>query len=150
MKKQIFFILFILLLLLNFGCTGAQHQETLHSANERKITLGLVQKEIKKGTSQADVATVLGAPNIVAQDGQGQETWIYDKISTETSYSSSSVGIGGGAGGVSTVSPVGGIIGGSAKSSSGARSLSQKTLTVIIKFDDDSLVSSIAYHTSSF
>lgn len=65
------------------------------------MTLGIVQRDIKIGTSQADVAMVLGSPNIVTQDADGKETWIYDKVSSITSYGSSGfgVGIGGGAGG---------------------------------------------------
>ncbi len=65
------------------------------------MTLGIVQRDIKIGTSQTDVAMVLGSPNIVTQDADGKETWIYDKVSSITSYGSSGfgVGIGGGAGG---------------------------------------------------
>jgi hypothetical protein len=32
------------------------------------MTLGVVQKEIHKGLSQADVAEALGSPNIVTRD----------------------------------------------------------------------------------
>ena len=40
--------------------------------------------------------------------------------------------------------------GGSAGRSTGAASTSQKTLTVIIKFDEAKKVRDFAYHTSSF
>ena len=61
---------------------------------EQQMTLGIVQRDIKIGTSQADVAMVLGSPNIVTQDADGKETWIYDKVSSITSYGSSGFGVG--------------------------------------------------------
>jgi len=135
------------------GCvTTEQHQQNLHSTNEREMTVGIVQKEIRVGMSQADVATALGSPNIVTKDSSGKETWVYDKIATEASYSQSSGGIGGGAGAGAIISPVlvlGGIGGGYSKRA-GATSTTQKTLTVIIKFDDKQLVESFSYHASKF
>ena len=41
-------------------------------------------------------------------------------------------------------------MGGSGNGSAGAASTSQKTLTVIIKFDNDKRVRDFAYHTSRF
>jgi outer membrane protein assembly factor BamE (lipoprotein component of BamABCDE complex) len=112
------------------------------------MTVGRVQKEIRVGMSGADVAQVLGSPNIVSTDEERREVWIYDKIATDRAYSSSSGGVnslilgwgGSAAGGV-------GFGGGS---SAGASSTSQRTLTVIIKFDKDSRVRDFAYHTSRF
>ena len=31
--------------------------------------------------------TMVGAPNIVTRDAQNRETWVYDKIATEGSFS---------------------------------------------------------------
>jgi outer membrane protein assembly factor BamE (lipoprotein component of BamABCDE complex) len=118
------------------GCTAAQHQAQLGSTAERQMTVGIVQREIRKGMSQADVATVLGSPNIVTNDGSGRETWIYDKIASEASVSQSSsyatlllLGVGG---------------------ASGAASTTQRTLTVILKFDDQKRVDSFSYNASKF
>src|SRR5512139_2357301 len=96
-------IVLLLISLLNvgfiFGCmTAAQHQQELGSSREREMTVGIVQKEIRVGMSQADVATALGSPNIVTKDSGGKETWIYDKIATEASYSRSSGTVAGGVG----------------------------------------------------
>lgn len=135
------------------GCmTAAQHQQSLHSAQEREMTVGIVQKEIRHGMSQADVAAALGSPNIVTKDSEGKETWIYDKIATEASYSKSSLGIsgGGGAGGIAGTTLLLGIIGGGYSQASGAASSTQKTLTVIIKFNDKNQVDSFSYHSSKF
>jgi len=131
------------------GCmTASEHRADVSNPTGDKLTVGTVQKEIRVGMSGAEVATVLGSPNIVSTDEQRREVWIYDKISTDVAYSTSNGGISalilGGA------SNVGGGIGGSGGRSAGAASTSQKTLTVIIKFDDDKKVRDFAYHTSSF
>jgi len=135
------------------GCmTAVQHQQSLHSAQERETTVGIVQKEIRRGMSQADVATALGSPNIVTRDSEGKETWIYDKIATEASYSrgSSHMGAAGGGGGIGGTSLLLGIIGGGYLQEAGAVSSSQKTLTVIIKYNDNNEVDSFSYHASKF
>jgi outer membrane protein assembly factor BamE (lipoprotein component of BamABCDE complex) len=133
----------ILLAALACGCmSAAQHQQDLGSS-----------KEIRVGMSQADVASALGSPNIVTKDGEGKETWVYDKIATEASYSQSGVGLGGGvgAGGVAGSALILGGVGGSYGKGAGATATTQKTLTVVIKFDKNtSLVESFSYHTSKF
>jgi len=65
------------------GCVAARHAaDTQEGLQGDKLTVGTVQKEIKKGMSGAEVAAALGSPNIVTTDEQGREVWIYDKIST--------------------------------------------------------------------
>ena len=119
------------------GCVSVnENQQALSSVKEREMTVGIVQKEIKAGMSQADVTSALGSPNIVTRDGDGKETWIYDKIATEASYSQS--------GAYGTLILVG------ASGSAGAYSTTQKTLTVIIKFDTQGNVASFSYHASKF
>ena len=132
-----------------FGCmSAAMHQKELSSTAEREMTLGVVQKEIRIGMSQADVATALGSPNIVTRDSTSNETWIYDKIATEVSYSrSSSAGVG--IIGLLISPVVGGAAGGGSKAA-GASSSTQRTLTVVIRFDSKGLVQSTSYHASKF
>lgn len=134
------------------GCmTTVDHQRALTSAQEREMTVGIVQKEIRVGMSQADVATALGSPNIVSRDSSGIETWIYDKIATEASYSNDSGSVGGlvGAGGMAGTTLLLGGLTGSYSQSSGASSTTQKTLTVIIKFKENR-VDTFSYHASKF
>ena len=100
------------------------------------MTLGVVQKEIHAGLAQADVAAALGSPNIVTRDAAGHETWVYDKVASEASYSNSDA--------YGTILVLG------AGSASGAASSSQKTLTVLIKFDADQRVETFSYHSSRF
>lgn len=148
-KTAISYILAMLISMVLMGCqSAAYHKAAVQDDTADRITVGKVQKEIRVGMSGADVAQVLGSPNIVSTDEERREVWIYDKIATDTAYSSSSGGVnalilafgGNAAGGVGT--------GGSA--SAGASSTSQRTLTVIIKFDKDSKVRDFAYHTTRF
>ncbi len=151
-KIIILSVLFCLSTLVTGCMSAAQHQQSLSSTQEREMTVGIVQKEIRKGMSQADVAAALGSPNIVTSDGDGKETWIYDKIATEASYSTDSGGVSGfgGAGGVTGSTLILGILGGGYSKEAGARSTTQKTLTVIIKFNQEHKVDSFAYHSSKF
>lgn len=131
------------------GCqTAGFHRAEVQDNSTDRVTVGTVQKEIKVGMSGAEVAQALGSPNIVSTDDQRREVWIYDKIATDRVYSSSSGGInalilGFGAGAA-------GGVGGGGSSSAGASSTSQRTLTVIIKFDEAKKVRDFAYHTSRF
>jgi len=131
---------------------GCSHSRGLHSTRERKVTVGLVQKEIRVGMSGADVAAALGSPNIVTRDNQGRESWIYDKIATEASYSDSSGNVSGGvrAAGIAGDTLLLGNVGAGASRSKGASATTQRTLTVIIRFDPNGLVETFTYHSSRF
>ena len=122
------------------GCaTAGEHRKNVQDDTGDKVTVGTVQKEIKQGMSGAEVAAALGSPNIVSTDEKRREVWIYDKIATDRVFSNSGTGTG--------VIPSLIITG---ASNSGAASRSQRTLTVIIKFDEQKLVRDFAYHTSRF
>ena len=126
------------------GCTASQHVDEVRADDSERVTVGTVQKEITMGMSAAQVAEVLGSPNIVTTDEQRRETWVYDKISTEVAYSRSGgtiIGLifGGSGGGL-----------GAGSASSGATSTSQRTLTVVIRFDEEDRVRDFSYHTSRF
>ena len=154
MNRTLTFLSVPLISLLLAACatTPADHQQNLQSTKEREMTVGIVQKEIKEGMSQAEVAEALGSPNIVTKDKEGFETWVYDKIASEVSYSSSTSSASGaiGAGGVPGTTLLIGGIGGSTSRQSGAASSTQKTLTVVIHFDDNGAVKSFSYHGSKF
>lgn len=126
--------------------------KNLHSTQEREMTLGIVQREIHRGMTQGEVATALGSPNIVSKDSLGQETWIYDKFATEASYGSEQGGAGilAGVGGVAGSVLLLGIPSAHYETSSGAQATTQRTLTVVIKFDTQSRVDLLNYHSSSF
>ena len=133
------------------SCTASQHYNSLHSNAERKVTVGNVQKNIKKGMPASEVADVMGSPNIVTSDGPNAESWIYDKIATEVSYSKSSQGADMMVFGLGPLrhALLGAGAGANINSQTGASAQNQRTLTVIIKFVNN-VVSDFKYHTSSF
>ncbi|MGI6655451.1 MAG: hypothetical protein ACOX5Z_01215 [Desulfobulbus sp.] len=140
--------LFLAALLLA-GCqSAATHRAAVQDPATDRVTVGAVQKEIRVGMSGAQVAQVLGSPNIVTTDEERREVWVYDKIATDHAYSTSQGGVAALILGLGSDLLGGGGLGGSA--SAGASSTSQRTLTVIIKFDQAGLVRDFAYHTSRF
>ena len=138
-------IAIMMLLLMTFGCSATHHAADVREADDiDRITVGTVQREIVLGMSAADVASVLGSPNIVTTDSERQETWIYDKISSDVTYSRSSGTI---VGMMFGSSAAGASVG---TTSAGSSSSSQRTLTVIIKYDGNNRVRDFSYHTSRF
>ena len=103
---------------------------------EDRLTVGKVQGEIKVGMSAAQVAELLGSPNIVTTDEKRREVWIYDKVSTDRvdTASSSFAGII--------------ILGATSRDSSSSQR--QRTLTIIIKYDEEKKVRDFAYNATQF
>lgn len=124
------------------NCTGCIVVTRTDGAGdkEKELTAGLAQKQIRTGMSQAEVAQALGSPNIVTRDSDGKEVWIYDKIATEASYSKDSSG--------TSLMLVLFMIGSS--KSTEKSSITQRTLTVLIKYDKDGKVDSTSFHASKF
>ena len=129
------------------GCMSAGEHRAAVQEGER-LTVGKVQREIKVGMTGAEVVHVLGSPNIVTTDEERREVWVYDKVSTEAVYSESRGGV------AALVLAAGGSAAAAGAPSygaaAGARSSTQRTLTVIVKFDKESRVRDFAYHASQF
>ena len=120
------------------GCMGAaDHRAAVRDDTADKLSVAAVQREIRVGMSGADVVAVLGSPNMITTDSERRETWVYDRIVTERVYSTSNGGLGLTLGGLVGGADGGGIggLGGRGAHSAGAMSTSQRTLTIIIKFD---------------
>lgn len=118
------------------GCATTGSSTT--AATERSgLTHGNVQLNLQKGiTTQNDVLEVFGPPNIVTYDAAGQEVWTYQKNATiASSQSASSYG---------TII----LFGGSSRTSGFEQS--SRTMTLIIKFDQDKRVSDFRSRTTSF
>jgi outer membrane protein assembly factor BamE (lipoprotein component of BamABCDE complex) len=115
--------------------TGCRHPAPPDTSTQN-LTVGKVQGEIKVGMSAAAVAEILGSPNIVTTDEKRREHWIYDKVSSESVSTSNSVG--------------GGIIIFGGSSEQRQKSRTQKTLTIIIKYDEDMMVRDYSYNYSQF
>ncbi len=128
--------LFILLLFLS-GCMSASgHRAQVQDDASDRLTVGTVQRQIHVGMSGADVAQVLGSPNVVTTDEERREVWVYDKVASDATYSNSS--------GYGTLILLG------YNKDAGSVSTTQRTLTVVVKFDDQKKVRDFAYHSSKF
>lgn len=135
------------------GCmTAGEHRAAVRDDSAERLTVGTVQRKVHVGMPASDVASAMGSPNIVTTDEKRREVWIYDKIATERVYSTSE-------GGVSTLilggalvgsGLVGGAVAPHGSQSAGAASTTQRTLTVIIKFDGDMKVRDFSYHSTQF
>ncbi len=129
------------------GCAAQQVLPDSGVAND-DLTLGSVQRRITLGMSGAEVARHIGSPNIVTTDADRNEVWVYDRFATEAHYEDTAVGLGLLIGGIS--GDVGGGGGISVRRGSGSRSRTQRTLTVVVKFDAERRVRDLAYHASRF
>lgn len=151
--KNAWIVFFFLSVAIGAGCTTVgEHRQEVRDDSSDRLTVGTVQREIRVGMTNAQVVEVLGSPNMVTTDEKRREVWVYDKVATEHAYSTSTGGVsalilGGAAGGSGAG---GGGIGGSHYGSTGATSSTQRTLTIIIKFDEESKVRDFAYRQSSF
>lgn len=115
-----------------------------------KLTLGKVQSQIKKGMNQSEVLRVLGSPNIVTKNSNRNEVWTYDKIGTSQSSSNNASATYGQA-------QLGRgfwafLFGGTTNSvqSNSDRNTESKSLTVIITYDSNKVVSDFTYQSLKY
>ena len=122
-------------LLAMVGCV-VKAAEPLTQQNSN-LTQGNVQLNLVVGqTTKAQVLEVFGAPNVTTRDGAGQEVWTYQRNAQVRQASER-------AGGWTL------ILAGQSSSASGFES-SSRTITLIIKFDGDDVVSDFRSRTSTF
>jgi len=118
------------------GLAGCMSHPEPPAPAATNLTVGKVQGEIRVGMPASDVATILGAPNIVTTDEKRREVWIYDKVSSESVETSNSA--------YGTLLIIGG------RTAQGQSSTTQRTLTVVIKFDEEKKVRDFSYNYSQF
>lgn len=118
------------------GLAGCMSHPEPPAPSATNLTVGKVQGEIRVGMPASDVATILGSPNIVTTDEKRREVWIYDKVSSESVQTSNSA--------YGTLLIIGG------RTSQGQSSTTQRTLTVVIKFDEEKKVRDFSYNYSQF
>lgn len=128
------FFLFISILLFLTGCITTPKPVTDRNS---KLTQGNVQMSVKVGTTtKADILDNFGSPNITTRDGSGKEVWTYQRSAQVAESSSKS--------GYWTI-----LLAGQSGSSSGFQS-SSRMITLIIKFDENDVVSDFRSRTSNF
>jgi hypothetical protein len=136
--------LYIAMLIMSFAfmisaCSTSTSKQT-GIGNSDPASYGLAKRELVAGkTTQQEVIQTFGAPNITTKGTNGvAEVWTYDKVSSE--YVNSQVNAGGGVGaggGGSAWGVGGGLFGGYGKQKGNS---SVRTVTLIIKFDEDEIV----------
>jgi outer membrane protein assembly factor BamE (lipoprotein component of BamABCDE complex) len=137
MKIKYYFVWpFLLSMVMSSACVMVHPTNAGPEGNVTNLTVGKVQGEIKLGMPASDVVAVLGSPNIVTSDEKRREVWIYDKVS------SSSVN--------TAKSAFGTLIILGASSRHNESTTTQKTLTIIIKFDKEKKVRDFAYNFTQF
>jgi outer membrane protein assembly factor BamE (lipoprotein component of BamABCDE complex) len=102
-----------------------------------ELTHGNVQLNLKVGeTSQSQVLEVFGAPNITTIDGSGQEVWTYQRAATVSQSTSSN--------GFWTI-----LLAGESQGAAGFEQ-TQRMMTLIIKFNQNKVVSDFRSRSSEF
>lgn len=117
----------IFLLLISLFLTACQAPLATIPARQveaEKITLGNVQSKIKVGVTGDVVIDALGSPNIVTSNDDGSETWVYDKISSDSEYSK----------GWTT----------------GVKAKSSRTMMIVVKFDKQKKVKDVQYRQTTY
>lgn len=117
-------IFILLVTLLVSACQAPLATIPARQIDAEKITLGNLQSKIKVGVSGDKVIEALGSPNIVTSNDDGSETWVYDKISSDSEYSK----------GWST----------------GVKTQSSRTMMVVIKFDKQKKVKDVQYRQTTY
>ena len=132
MKKLIIIMFALIGCLLIQGCSSTPKDE-----KNSPFTTGNVQLSLKQGvTTQAEVLEKFGSHNMAVVDSSGDDVWTYQKYATVTQSSGQS-------GYFWLV-----IVGGSAGTS--GLEQTQKTMTLIIKFDKDRKIKEFKSMSSNF
>lgn len=134
MKKLNIFTLSVFCLTAPMFLTSCATQNP--ALKTEQMTVAKAQREIKIGMSASDVVEVLGSPNMVTTDSQRRETWVYDRVSTNVQSANSGAGVW--------------LLIFGASSNKSSASMNQRTLTIIVKFDENNLVRDFAYRSSAF
>ncbi|UVW33972.1 hypothetical protein NYF23_07965 [SAR92 clade bacterium H455] len=131
--NKYYFTIFSLLVILT-SCVAPQQPLTEKNSN---LTQGNVQMNLVVGkTSKSDVLQNFGAPNVTTRDGAGREVWSYQRAAQVTQSSKQS--------GYWTV-----ILAGQSSSAAGFET-SSRMITLIIKFNEQDIVSDFRSRTSNF
>lgn len=124
-------------ILIAAGCATESPKSSQSPEARADLTHGAVQLKLRRGeTTQAEVLTAFGAPNIATIDGDGREVWTYRRHATVTTATSS--------GGYFNVIVFG------AGSENAAATSESRSMTLIVKFDEARRVSEFRSMSTSF
>lgn len=168
-KSKILLLNSVCALLIFTGCEKIQGPEV----PESRLTPGKVQQNVSKGMFSTDVVKALGSPNIITKDKTGKTTWVYDRVSTY--HSKTNGGLNFVRMNANDFVITGGIVAGTAAALSNSNPTNflisaaaiglatlvnvqgdyeykteQKTMTIILDFDENDKLSNFSYMYSSF
>ena len=169
LKSKIILLSGVCALLIFTGCEKIQGPEV----PESRLTAGKVQQNVSKGMFSTDVVKALGSPNIITKDKMGNTTWVYDRVSTY--HSKTNGGLNFVRMNANDFVITGGIVAGTAAALSNSNPTNflisaaaiglatlinvqgdyeykteQKTMTIILDFDENDKLSNFSYMYSSF
>ena len=130
------------------GCNSdwaSYPNENQHTTSHDPLSYGMVTSTVEKGvTTQVEIVENFGPPNITSKNKDGEEVWIYDRISNESSNQ--------GWADVRRFNVFFGLgSGGSGNYKHGSRSASStRTLTVIVTFNSDTTVKNYSSRATQF
>lgn len=127
------------IVLATFAATACAQNPATTPVDNRNSTLtqGNVQMNISVGqTTKAEVLETFGAPNVTTRDGSGKETWSYQRAATASQSASSE-------------SAWSVIFYGESREAAGF-SQTSRMMTLIIKFDENDIVSDFKSRESNF
>lgn len=111
-----FYILIVLALLFT-GCSSTDRPE------KSNLTVGVVKQSIVEGqTTQADLMSTFGSPNLISRNADGEEVWAYNRMSFQSNDESGAFTL---------------ILVGKSKATS---SKSSKSFDLILTFDKNDVV----------
>ncbi len=117
------------------------------------LSYGTVTSAVRKGeTTQLDLVQLFGSPNISTYDSAGIETWVYERTVSQTDVQSNSKAVQGAAnlGLFFNFGSVAGGASGSQSTQAASTVTSVRSITVIVKFNDQKIVSDYSVRASYF
>ncbi|MDQ3259269.1 MAG: hypothetical protein M3Q00_00550 [Pseudomonadota bacterium] len=124
-----------------------------NQGNASALSYGAVTAAVTKGkTTQMELVQMFGGPNISTMDGDGVETWVYERSVSQTDVASKSqnwqaaANLGIAFGHVQA----GGNVGGGQSEGAASTASSFRSLTAIVKFNSDKTVKDYSVRASQF
>jgi hypothetical protein len=122
-------------------------------AQPSTLSYGMVISQVKKGqTRQLDLVQLFGSPNISTYDSAGIETWVYERTVTQIDVQQNTRAVQGAAnlGAFFNFGQAGGSVSGERSAGAATTTASVRSITVIVKFSSDRIVSDYSVRASYF
>jgi hypothetical protein len=122
-------------------------------AQPSALSYGMVTSQVRKGeTRQLELVQLFGSPNISSYDSAGIETWVYERSVRQTDVQQNSQAAQGAAnlGAFFNFGQASAGVSGSQSSGSTTTTTSLRSITVIVKFTAEHIVSDYSVRATTF